>query len=136
MVDAAARIPPLFAAMFISSAMYGPADALRPWPRLYGAKNTHPRPTYTGAIASNASLLSIPAALPWLYSTAGNGPVPSGLYSTPRSVIFPLGNDTISDLGRADENAGNNNARSESCTIPIIAAILSCTIRHFDGQSN
>ena len=59
--------------------MYGPADALSPCPRRYGAKNTHPRAANSGPIASNASLFSIPGALPWLNRTAGNGPDPVGL---------------------------------------------------------
>ena len=49
-----------------------------------------------GPSVSNASWLSIPAALPWLYTTAGNGPAPSGLNRTPLSVNVPLGNVTIS----------------------------------------
>ena len=58
--------------------MYGPADALSPWPRRYGAKKTHPRAAKRGPIASKAWLFSMPGALPWLYSTAGKRPVPDG----------------------------------------------------------
>src|ERR1041385_7601032 len=47
----------------------------------------------------------MPAALPWLYKTAGNGPLPSGLYKTPCSVRLPLGNVTTPAAGEAKANA-------------------------------
>src|SRR5262245_9510037 len=97
--------------------MNGPAPALNPCPRRYGPKNTQRWRTNTGPSASKASWLNIPAALPWLYTTAGNGPAPSGLNRTPFSVRFPLGNVTIADAGGLVANAAPNTIRQMAARI-------------------
>lgn len=104
-VVVAAFTPSFFHAALISSSMYGPASALRPWPRRHGAKNTHPCLAKRGPSWSKASWLNIPEALPWLYKTAGKGPLPSGLYRTPCRVRLPLGNVTTPVAGEAKANA-------------------------------
>src|SRR4051794_6961012 len=91
-------------------------------------KNTHPRLVNTGPSASAAPTLIMPSALPWLKSTAGNGPGPAGRYRDPWSVILPLGNDTTSTPGALTAGSGagffpgalhpvtpNNNARAAIC---------------------
>src|SRR6185437_3015327 len=107
MVAAPALTPPFFHAALISSSMYGPASALSPCPRRHGAKNTHPRFANTGPSWSKACWLNMPGALPWLYKTAGNGPLPSGLYRTPCKVRLPLGNVTTPVAGEAKANAAS-----------------------------